>query len=56
MEDSSASNIEDWRSVAEDRRHRAQGSANWSDREDWGCDSFDYDGMDGFDSYYDNDF
>ena len=47
---------EDWRSVAEDRRHQAQGSSNWTSREDWDCDPVDRDGMGGFDCYEDNDF
>ena len=46
--------IEDYRSVHEDRRHRASGSGNWTSREDW--DNYDSDGMSGFDSYEDNDF
>lgn len=52
-------NPEDWRSVAEDRRHRVQGSSNWTSREDWDCgehDSDHDDGMSGFDSYEENDF
>jgi len=54
--ESSSYNPEDWRSVAEDRRHRAQGSSNWTSREDWDCDSRESDGMDGFDNYEENDF
>lgn len=48
--------IEDYRSVAEDRRFRAQGSGNWTDREDWDCGDPSDDGMSGFDIYEDNDF
>lgn len=48
--------VEDFRSVSEDRRHRASGSGNWTSREDWDCDPVDHDGMSGFDSYDDNDF
>lgn len=55
-DESSSYNPEDWRSVSEDRRHRAQGSSNWTSREDWDYDSHDRDGMSGFDSYEDNDF
>lgn len=47
--------IEDYRSIHEDRRHRASGSSNWTSREDWDCGD-DNDGMSGFDSYEDNDF
>jgi hypothetical protein len=46
--------IEDYRSIHEDRRHRVSGSGNWTSREDW--DDYDSDGMSGFDSYEDNDF
>lgn len=51
-------NTEDYCSVSEDRRFRAQDSGNWTSREDWDCDPIDedYDGMSGFDSYEDNDF
>jgi len=55
-EERSSFDIEDYRSVAEDRRHHAQGSSNWTSREDWDFGSGDYDGMSGFDSYEDNDF
>ena len=48
--------LEDYRSIHEDRRHRASGSGNWISREDWDCDDYDSDGMSGFDSYEDNDF
>ena len=49
--------IEDYRSVAEDRRFRADGSGNWTSREDWDCGPTDnYDGMSGWDSYEENDF
>ena len=48
--------IEDYRSIHEDRRHRASGSGNWTSREDWECGDYDNDGMSGFDSYEDNDF
>ena len=48
--------IEDYRSMSEDRRHRASGSSNWTSREDWDCGDYDSDGMSGFDSYEDNDF
>jgi hypothetical protein len=48
--------IEDYRSIHEDRRHHASGSANWTSREDWECGDYDNDGMSGFDSYEDNDF
>lgn len=48
--------IEDYRSIHEDRRHRASGSANWTSREDWDCGDYDNDAMSGFDSYEDNDF
>ena len=48
--------IEDYRSIHEDRRHRASGSGNWTSREDWDCGDYDDDGMSGFDSYEDNDF
>jgi len=49
---------EDFRSVHEERRHRARGSGNWTSHEDWDCDpvDHDHDSMDGFDSYEDNDF
>ena len=47
--------IEDYRSIHEDRRHHASGSANWTSREDWDCGDYDDDGMSGFDSYEDND-
>ena len=33
--DESSSNAEDYRSMSEDRRHRASGSGNWISREDW---------------------
>ena len=49
-------NGEDYRSISESRRHRAQGTGNWTSREDWDCGDYDDDGMSGFDSYYDNDF
>ena len=48
--------IEDYRSIHEDRRHRAGGSGNWTSREDWDYGDYDDDGMSGFDSYEDNDF
>ena len=48
--------IEDYRSIHEDHRHRASGSANWTSREDWDYGDYDNDGMSGFDSYEDNDF
>ena len=48
--------IEDYRSIHEDRRHRTGGSGNWTSREDWDCGDYDNDGMSGFDSYEDNDF
>ena len=48
--------IEDYRSIYEDRRHHASGSSNWTSREDWDCGDYDDDGMSGFDSYNDNDF
>ena len=48
--------IEDYRSIHEDRRHRASGSGNWTSREDWECGDYDNDGMSGFDSYEDNNF
>ena len=48
--------IEDYRSIHEDRRHHASGSANWTSREDWDCGDYDDDGMSGFDAYYDNYF
>ena len=48
--------IEDFRSIHEDRRHHASGAANWTSREDWDCGDYDDDGMLGFDSYEDNDF
>ena len=48
--------IEDYRSMSEDRRHRAGGSGNWTSREDWDCGDYDDDGMSGFDAYDDNDF
>ena len=56
-EDRSDSDIEDYRSVAEDRRFRANDSGNWTSREDWDCGPTDnYDGMSGWDSYEENDF
>lgn len=51
--------IEDWRSVSEDRRYRAQGSGNWSSHEDWSCgDHEDHPDnyLEGWDSYEDNTF
>ncbi len=48
--------IEDYRSVHENRRHRASGSSNWTSREDWDFGDYDNDAMSGFDSYEDNDF
>ena len=54
--DESSLNAEDYRSIHEDRRHRASGSANWTSREDWDCGDYDNDAMSGFDSYEDNDF
>lgn len=48
--------IEDYRSVHEDRRHRASGSSNWTSREDWDFGDYNNDGMSGFDAYDDNDF
>ena len=48
--------LEDYRSIHEDRRHRASGSGNWTSREDWDCDDYDSDGMSEFDSYEDSDF
>ena len=48
--------LEDYRSIHEDRRHRASGSGNWTSREDWDYDDYDSDGMSEFDSYEDNDF
>ena len=48
--------IEDYRSIHEDRRHHASGSATWTSREDRDCGDYDDDGMSGFDSYEDNDF
>lgn len=55
---SSESHIEDYRSIGEDRRHRALGSSNWTSPEDWDCDPTDrdYDPIAGYDSYEDNDF
>ena len=53
--DSSDFDVEDWRDVSESRRHEAQGSGNWTSREDWDC-GFSDDGMSGFDNYEDNDF
>ena len=48
---------ENYRSVAENRRHRKRGSSNWTSREDWNCGrQDDHDGMHGFDSYEENDF
>ncbi len=47
---------EDFRSMSEDRRHRASGSGNWISREDWDCGDYDNDSMSGWDSYDDNDF
>lgn len=56
-DDHSDYDIEDYRSVAEDRRFRANGSGNWTSREDWDCGPTDnYDGMSGWDSYEENDF
>ena len=52
----SSFDTEDYRSVAEDRRHHARGSSNWTDREDWDCGEPIDDGMSGFDIYEDNDF
>lgn len=52
----SSFDVEDFRSVSEDRRHRASGSGNWTSREDWDCGDYDDDGMSGWDSYEDNDF
>lgn len=52
----SSFNVEDYRSIHEDRRHRASGSGNWTSREDWDCDDYDNDGMSGWDAYEDNDF
>lgn len=48
--------IEDYRSIHEDRRHRAGGSGYWTSREDWDCGNYNSNGMSGFDSYDDNDF
>jgi hypothetical protein len=48
--------LEDYRSIHEDRRHRTHGSSNWTSCEDWDCDENDSDGMSGFDSYDENDF
>lgn len=53
--------IEDYRSIHENRRHIVEGSSNWTDQEDWDCDSEfendeEHDYMDGFDIYEDNDF
>lgn len=48
--------IEDYRSIHEDRRHRAGSSSNWTSREDWDFGDYNNDGMSGFDSYEDNDF
>ena len=48
--------IEDYRSIHEDRRHHVSGSSNWTSREDWDCSDYDNDGMSGWDSYDDNDF
>ena len=56
-EEHSDFNAEDYRSVAEDRRFRSQGSGNWTDADDWQCgEQDDHDGMYGFDSYEENDF
>ncbi len=52
----SSDDVEDYRSVAEDRRFRTQDSGNWTDREDWDCGEPDDDGMSGFDIYEDNYF
>ena len=46
---------ENFRSIHEDRRHRAQSSGNWTSREDWECGDYDSDGMSSWDSYEDND-
>jgi hypothetical protein len=54
--DESSFDIEDYRSIGEDRCHRAGGSGNWTSREDWDCGDYDDDSMSGFDSYEDNDF
>ena len=48
--------IEDYRSIHEDRRHRVSGSSNWTSREDWDCSDYDNNGMSGWDSDDDNDF
>ena len=48
--------IEDYRSMSGDRRHRAGGPGNSTSRADWDCGDYDDDGMSGFDSYEDNDF
>lgn len=49
--------IEDYRSMAEDRRNRSRGSCVWSESDDWQCGEQDErDGMYGFDSYDENDF
>ena len=52
----SSFNVEDYRSMSEDHRHRVSGSGNWTSREDWDCGDDDNDGMSGWDSYEDNDF
>ena len=52
----SSFDAEDFRSMGEDRRHRANGSGNWTSREDWDCGDYHSDGMSGWDSYEDNDF
>ena len=52
----SSFNVEDYRSMSEDHRHRVSGSGNWTSREDWYCGDYDNDGMSGWDSYEDNDF
>ena len=53
--DESSFDVEYFRSMSEDRRHRASGSGNWTSREDWDCGDYDSDGMSGWDSYDDND-
>lgn len=46
---------EAWRG-SDRSEHYGRSRSNWTDREDWDCDSHNSDGMSGFDSYEENDF
>ncbi|MCQ2346077.1 MAG: hypothetical protein MJZ82_04850 [Paludibacteraceae bacterium] len=47
---------EEWFGESRKKKHYGRSCSNWTDREDWSCDSEQRDGMSGFDSYEESDF